>query len=237
MKLLIFVLAAFAAIQTTTSDSYGENALARYSVPAILEYNKDGLEKTTEDICPGYGLRVENVTEKVQKCLSEVDFGSQTLCSATRRAVYECALPITSLLDECLPAQSKRIPTIVVKMIGSAVDYLCKANGEHIVEYLNPCFRNVTKQSETCIKKFTDKFDEIDRTKKYPTAQAMCEFYESFRSCLEGHLETSCAHPITRESFLQFYDQLLEVCRSENLKKNDSKASLHKKYRTSMLHN
>ncbi|XP_066253278.1 uncharacterized protein [Euwallacea similis] len=171
-------------------------------------------------ICPGYGNKFENVTMEIADCAESIDEENETICSMMKNNLEKCMQPLVKLFEECLPERSRRVPAMLVKMILSSLNYVCKTNGEHLLELQNQCFRTPTIKLKRCIRKIETTRQKYIRSNRYPSAEEICDLLEEMKPCLTSHLQTSCNHPITREAFIDFMNQgILSVC--ENYYMND----------------
>lgn len=66
-------------------------------------------------------------------CINNIDLDTETLCSSVKSHAVECTQPAVDLFEECLPKESKEIPSFVVKLLMALSDYLCKSDGEHLL--------------------------------------------------------------------------------------------------------
>lgn len=66
-------------------------------------------------------------------CNNDLDLDTETLCSSIKNHAVECTKPFVDLFEECLPKESKGIPSFIVKLLMALSDYLCKSDGEHLL--------------------------------------------------------------------------------------------------------
>jgi len=118
------------------------------------------------------------------------------------------------MFEECLPSQSKDIPSMLVNMVLAATKKICKSDGEHVLELVNPCITNDNIKTQRCVRRLTARAQDYKRRKQYPSAQDVCEIFETFRPCVQSHLNAACGNHITREAFQQIYDESLSVCKT-----------------------
>ncbi|CAG9761088.1 unnamed protein product [Ceutorhynchus assimilis] len=234
-KFLILAVAALAALQFVTcqneDDALADNLPASYDnmdkLKLMIQYRRaiSELESKVEKICPGHGYKVENVTMEMTSCVEQFKEDEETICSLSQKMLERCMSPLEDLLVECIPSPSKAIPPMVTSMMKKLNRYVCRINGEHIFEFANPCFKHINAKTQRCILRFSAKLEDRQRRKEYPSAQDACELMDTFKPCFQSHLNTACRNPITRETFLQAFDEVASVCTeikvNENIRNNE----------------
>ncbi|KAJ8940683.1 hypothetical protein NQ318_017733 [Aromia moschata] len=212
-SVIVFLAVASMAMATVMTSS--EELMENIKLNMLKNYLNERqainvLKENTERICPGYGDKIERAFTKVENCVNDIDEESETMCSAVNNNFEKCVNPVVSLFEECLPEKSKDLPSFIVKSFISVSDYLCKTDGEHIFELSNPCIRNSNYRTQRCVRKIKSKLQQYNS--KMPTKEEVCQFLQSFRGCLQSHLQASCGPHKTREAFLSLYDASVKVC-------------------------
>lgn len=127
--------AALVRADSSESES-SEEVLQRIKSKYFKEYLKENrlLEAGSQkfkQICPGQEEKLRQSLVELQKCDDSVD-NSLTICESIQTSVLNCTKPLLDVLDSCLPAKAKGLPTLGVQSLVSVSNYLCKLNGESI---------------------------------------------------------------------------------------------------------
>ncbi|XP_018568653.1 uncharacterized protein LOC108908944 [Anoplophora glabripennis] len=160
----------------------------------------------TESRCPGIEEKLDKAVGEVGECLDDIDLGEDTICTVTRKNLEKCSEPITKILVDCLPEESKGLPILGIKILKAVLDQACNSTVEEILELLNAC----------TLKKEFDYFDTCTSLKntfqqyrdKVPSKSLVCSLMPNVKSCIKSHQEASCKNPVTRAVMVKFYDAI-----------------------------
>ncbi|XP_066150419.1 uncharacterized protein [Euwallacea fornicatus] len=217
-KSIVFILAALAVSQGQLYLGSVESQNPSIS-NTRLKYIKNAVNNITRSMikttCSGYLNRLENAIMALYECSESIDMENETICSAFNGNFEKCTQPTVQVFEECLPKKSRKIPSMVVRMGLKSMKYICKTNGEHLLELKNRCFTTPTIQLIKCMKKFETTKEKYMGSNSYISAKEVCELLEKLKPCLISHLQISCRHPTTREAFIDFVEEgVLSICKN-----------------------
>ncbi|EFA10007.1 uncharacterized protein LOC661814 [Tribolium castaneum] len=215
MKSLIIALASFAVFNLATCQYSSFPVSSSSDSARYLQYLRERsqterLRHEFESLCPGKDDELDNALYELKKCSDQIDENSETACSAMKNHFMRCSKPMSSLLESCVPEESKGVPDLVFASVHSAVNYLCKTDGEHIFELANHCVYKTNYKTMRCGRRMRTKLQQFK--KKSPTKSDICEFAQSMKPCLKEHLDESCGNAITKESFMGMFDAMMAPC-------------------------
>ncbi|XP_044267271.1 uncharacterized protein LOC123013035 [Tribolium madens] len=214
MKSLIIALAFFTVFNLATCQ-YSNFPVASNRDSRYLQYLRERsqierLRHEFETLCPGKDDELDDALYELKKCSDQIDENTETACSTIKNHFSRCSKPLVSLLESCVPEESKGVPELIFGSVQSAFKYLCKTDGEHILELVNRCVYKTNYRTMRCERRLRTKLQEYK--KKSPTKADICEFAHSMKPCFKEHLDDSCGNAITKESFMGMFDAMVAPC-------------------------
>ncbi|RZC33796.1 hypothetical protein BDFB_011479, partial [Asbolus verrucosus] len=186
-----------------------------------LEAKKDTVDSglsELDEICPGVSEKLEDAVINFLECADKVD-DSLTICEAIQSATLNCTQPLIKLVDDCLPAKAKGLPSLGINSFRSVSEYLCKQSGESLFELLNPCLWEDAEDSSAtaqCERDLETRMDKFVNGTSLPSTTEVCSFATSVRNCLKLDGEKSCKNQKTREVALGLVDAIVAPCSAIN---------------------
>ncbi|XP_028143500.1 uncharacterized protein LOC114337290 isoform X1 [Diabrotica virgifera virgifera] len=176
----------------------------KFNTTLLLDMIK--MAEQTKAKCPDLEEKLDEVSEKIEKCVDDVELGSETFCSLINKNLVKCTKPAIDLIASCLPEESKDLPVMLEKMLAAVVKQACSSTVEEVLELMNPCALEKDFASYPACKEIKTVIDE--HKNKLPSKSLICSTMPKVRNCAKAHIEGNCQNTITRQAALKFHDAI-----------------------------
>ncbi|XP_072388553.1 uncharacterized protein [Diabrotica undecimpunctata] len=176
----------------------------KFNTTLLLDMIK--MADQTKAKCPDLEEKLDDVSEKIEKCVDDIELGSETFCSLIKKNLGKCSKPAIDLLASCLPEESKDLPVMLEKMLVAVVKQACSSTVEEVLELMNPCALEKDFASYPACREIKTVIDE--HKNKLPSKSLICSTIPKVRNCAKAHIEASCQNTVTRQAALKFHDAI-----------------------------
>ncbi|XP_056647900.1 uncharacterized protein LOC130452563 [Diorhabda sublineata] len=217
-KLVIFsvflVICGFANAGTVSKKDSSSSSEELKELASLLESkfnitiikDLEELGKKAKAQCPNIETQIEEVGSQIESCIEDIELGSDTFCSLMKKNLAKCAKPGVDLISSCLPAESKELPTIAIKVVSAIIDQACRSTVEEILELFNPCILETDISTISACTEIKTVLEE--HRNKLPSKSLVCSTVPKVKSCSKAHREASCKNPITNRVAANFQDAI-----------------------------
>ncbi|CAG9834928.1 unnamed protein product [Diabrotica balteata] len=176
----------------------------KFNTTLLLDLIK--MADQTKAKCPDLEEKLDEISDKIEKCVDDIELGSETFCSLIKNNLGKCTKPAIDLLASCLPEESKDLPVMLEKMLVAIVKQACSSTVEEVLELMNPCALEKDFISYPACREIKTVIDE--HKNKLPSKSLICSTIPKVRNCAKAHIEGSCQNTVTRQAALKFHDAI-----------------------------
>ncbi|CAG9834927.1 unnamed protein product [Diabrotica balteata] len=209
--LAVLLVGAVLAKKEDSSSSSEENVREvaemlnkKFNTTLLLDVIK--MAEKAKAKCPDLEEKLDDISEKIEKCVDDIELGSETFCSLVKNNLARCAKPAIDLIASCLPEESRDLPVLGQKIVVAVVKQACSSTVEEILELFNPCALEKDFASFPACREIKTVIDE--HRNKLPSKSLICSTLPKVRNCAKAHIEASCQNTITRQAALKFHDAI-----------------------------
>lgn len=117
-------------------------------------------------------FNLQSSLDEYMQCVIDLP-DNYTVCSLLQEHIPKCSAPAKEMLIECLPERSKEIPALISDIIKSVSRYVCRSDGEHLLEMLTRCGFKETRKFTFCKRRIASKLQQYENT--FPSRRDLCK--------------------------------------------------------------
>ncbi|KAK9890728.1 hypothetical protein WA026_012076 [Henosepilachna vigintioctopunctata] len=203
--LFLFLLVSLSMIEATPQE---EN-IKKVGLPQFIII--ENIINLMGNACsPSKNLEIKKAKQEAISCLGDLP-ASSTYCKFLFKDLHKCVKPLTEIIEECNKGSIFEGLLSGFVETFSQGDFICKRDGEQILELLNPCLFRSLELKEPCVNTFVTEVQSVTRTNK-KLVDVTCQAAASAKNCLYDTIENECSRNSTRNALLEMYEASIKSC-------------------------